>query len=61
MFKYNMLNLVNKSENHVKLCTKLQIIRKIGRVASLSDASNLTFFYGSTAPSGPGPPHSRVF
>jgi len=29
MFKYGMLNLVNKPENHVKLSTKLQIIRKI--------------------------------
>ena len=57
-----MLNLVNKLENHVKLCTKLQIIRKIGRVASPSDAFNLIlFFFGATAPSESGPPHSLVF
>ena len=42
-----MLNLVNKPENHVELCTKLQIIRKIGHVASPSDASNLICFGGN--------------
>jgi hypothetical protein len=56
-----MLNIVNKPENRVKFCTKLQIIRKIGHVASLSDASNLTIFFGATAPNGPGPPRSHVF
>ena len=49
-----MLHLVNKSENHVKVCTKLQIIRKIGRVASSSDVSNLTFFFGQQPPVGQG-------
>jgi len=53
MFKY-MLNLVNKPKNHVKLCIKLQIIRRIGQDASSSDASNLIIFLAQQPPVGQG-------